>query len=943
MKSDINAQDIAAVEGRVLEILHGLLASLGAERAIKAVRGDVSLERGLGLGSLERVELWTRLEEAFGLDLPEETFAEAETPRDLVEAIVAGQRANKSRSAATSPTVVGQSLPLPESAGTLVEVLRWYAEAEPERPHIYLQQEKGDEQTITYGDLFRCAEAVAGGLDERGIGHGDRVAIMLPTGESFFRCFFGVLLAGGVPVPIYPPFRADRVEEYARRQAGILENAGARMLITFREAGALARLLRPLVPTLTSVVIPQELTRPGTPFVGPDIDFDDPALIQYTSGSTGEPKGVLLLHRNLLANIRTLGQALKIRPDDVVVSWLPLYHDMGLIGAWLTALYFGFPAVILSPLSFLSRPERWLWAIHAHRATLSPAPNFAYELCARRVSEAALEGLDLSSWRVALNGAEPVSPDTVARFTERFGGYGFKPEAMLPVYGLAESSVALVFPPVGREPFVDCIARKPFESDGRAEAASPSERSPLRFVSVGRPLPGHQVRIVDEEGQPVPERCQGRLHFRGPSSMVGYYGRPEATRAVMRDGWIDSGDLAYSADEELFVTGRHKDLIIKAGRNLYPQEIEEVAGEVEGVRKGCVAAFGVPDPLLGTERIVVVAETREGDAHRREEIQRQIAEQVVSVLEVPPDIILLVPPGTVSKTSSGKIRRSACREAYLQGKLEKHRRAASVQIARLWLQGLGPRLRRLGRQAVFAAYGLYLALAILATALPVWGLLALLPQGRSSARLVRGWARLILFLSGCPLTVEGFISPAKSRPLVFVANHASYIDAVVLIAALPADIRFVGKREILRWPAVGTALRKAGHLAVEREETARAVSEAQRIEEVLRDGFSLAFFPEGTFTAAAGLRPFRLGAFKIASATGRPICPVTIRGTRRFLPDRAWLPRWSRFHVVFGPLLKPQGTTWEEAVRLRDKAREEISRHCGEPRLELMDASVPRG
>lgn len=941
IKQDVEPQDFAAVEGRVLDILRGLLADLGAQRALQAIRAEASLERELGLDSLARVELWVRLEEAFGIKLPEEAFAKAETPHDLVEAIVAGQGI-RIGPAVASPPVVGQTLPLPESAETLGEVLRRHAEADPERPHIYLQREEGGERVMTYRDLLLGATAIAGGLGERGIGRGDRVALMLPTSEDFFCSFFGVLLVGGVPVPIYPPFRADRVEEYAQRQASILDNAGARLLVTFREAGALARLLPPLVSTLTAVATPQDLARPDRPLMVYDLASDDPALIQYTSGSTGDPKGVLLLHRNLLANIRALGHALEVRPGDLVVSWLPLYHDMGLIGAWLTSLYFGIPVAILSPLAFLSRPERWLWTIHTHRATLSPAPNFAFELCARRVSEAALEGLDLSSWRVALNGAEPVSPDTVEHFVERFGRYGFRPEAMLPVYGLAESSVALAFPPLGRGPRVDRIAREPFERHGRAELAPPSERSPLRFVSVGRPLPGHEVQIVDEEGRPVPDRCQGCLEFRGPSSMAGYYGRPEATRAVMRNGWIDSGDLAYWSDGELFITGRRKDLIIKAGRNLYPQEVEEIAGDVEGVRKGCVAAFGLFDLQLGTERIVVVAETREGQASRREELQRQVVEQVASALGVPPEIVLLVPPGVVPKTSSGKIRRSACRELYLRGELEKPRRAAVVQLAQVWLWGLGPRLGRGSRQAARLLYGFYLGLVILTTALPLWGLLVLLPPGRCPARLVRGWARLMRHLSGCPLTVEGAIPAAESTPLIFVANHASYVDAIVLMAALPPGVRFVAKRELLDWPAVGVAVRKAGHLAVEREEAARAVSDIRRIEEVLRSGSSVVFFSEGTLAPAVGLRPFKLGAFRLATVTGRPICPVAICGTRRFLPDRVWLPRWSRFHLVFGPLFQPQEDTWQEAVRLRDRVRDEIGRYSGEPLLELTDASVPR-
>src|SRR5439155_5874926 len=246
------------------------------------------------------------------------------------------------------------------------------------------------------------------------------------------------------------------------------------------------------------------------------------------------------------------------------------------IASWLCSLYFGFPITILSPLDFLSRPERWLWAIHNYRATLSAAPNFAYELCVRKIDRSALEGLDLSCWRAAFNGAEPVNPDTLTRFSQRFEPYGFRPETLLPVYGLAESSVALTAPPLGRVPRVDWVDRTAFEQNQQAEPWNSSNRPALRFVSVGLPLPGHEVRVVNDQDNPVAERQQGRIQFRGPSTMAGYFRNPAATQQVFLEGWLDTGDLGYQAEGELFITSRLKDIIIKGGRNLYPQEVEEV-------------------------------------------------------------------------------------------------------------------------------------------------------------------------------------------------------------------------------------------------------------------------------------------------------------------------------------------------------------------------------
>ena len=409
--------------------------------------------------------------------------------------------------------------------------------------------------------------------------------------------------------------------------------------------------------SLRHVTIAASLAQERALLTPPRLRGEDAALIQYTSGSTGEPKGVLLSHANVLANIRAIGQAIAIRPDDVAVSWLPLYHDMGLIGSWLGALYFGIPIAMLSPLAFLSRPARWLRAIQAHGGTISAAPNFAFDLCVRKIGDDELQGLDLGTWRLAMNGSESVSADTIERFTGRFSAYGFRPEAMCPVYGLAEASVALTMSPPERAPRIDTIARGPFQEHGDALLASPEDSSPLRFVSCGFPLPEHEVQIVDGAGRPLGDRRQGRIVFRGPSVTSGYFRNPAATRAALQDGWMDSGDLGYRADGELFITGRRKDLIKKAGRNLYPQEVEEIVGAIPGIRKGCVAAFGVPDPAIGTERLVVIAESRETERPARHRLTMAVMDGVVAALGLPPDVVVIAEPRSVLKTSSGKIRR----------------------------------------------------------------------------------------------------------------------------------------------------------------------------------------------------------------------------------------------------------------------------------------------
>jgi 1-acyl-sn-glycerol-3-phosphate acyltransferase len=930
----------AAIQEKVLEVVRALAAETGGSRAARAASPEASLERDLGLGSLERVELLLRLEAAFGRRLGESALA-IDTPAGLAHALAdesadAPVFCGAPESAALAPAAV-----LP-AARTVHEALWTRAQAEPSRPHVYLREEDGAEHVVTYGRLLSAAAAVAGGLRERGIRHGDTVALMLPTGFDFLRAFQGILIAGAVPVPIYPPVRLDRLEEYARRQGAILANAEVRALVTVDRARGIASLLGSAVPSLTRVTTADELASLGASWSEPAGRGGDAAFIQYTSGSTGAPKGVLLTHDNLLANIRAITAGLRASPSDVGVSWLPLYHDMGLIGSWLFCMSAGIPLDLLSPLAFLSRPERWLWTIHRRRGTLSPAPNFAYELCLRRIPDKALEGLDLSSWRCALNGAEPVSVDTLERFARRFAPYGFRREAMMPVYGLAENSVALAMPPPGRGPRLARIARDPFERERRAVPAAADERS-LAFVSVGDALPEHEVRIVDDRGAPLPDGRVGRLAFRGPSMMGGYYRQPDATAAVtLEGGWLDSGDLAFRLDGELHIAGRRKDIIIKAGRNFVPQEIEEVVAAVEGIRKGCVVALGIANPTLGTESLVVVAETRVREPEARDRLAAAVTERVSAALGVPPDQVALVPPGVVPKTSSGKIRRAATRDLFLEGALGRRARSGRLTRARV-VAGAAAAVarRRLDAlpRALYAAYLSALAVPVVAV---LWPVAVAWPGRRAAALCGRLGARWMLRLGGIRVSVEGLENLPRAGALVLASNHASYVDVPVLMASLPADFRFVAKKEVLRWPLVGRFVRKAGHLTVDRFDVQQGVADAAGVARALGAGQAVLFFPEGTFTPAAGMRPFRLGAFKAAAEAGVPVVPIAVQGTRRVLRGGSALPRPGRARVWIGAPLRPEGEGWRAVVALRDRTADAIAVRCGEPRLDLVAGGPPR-
>ncbi len=890
---------------------------------------DTRLESELGLDSLGRSELLCRLERAWGAALPDEALLAA-TGRDLLRLVrTAGDRG--APDGARAP-IAGPADGEPDGAGTLLAALDWHVERHPQRVHIHVYGPDDRPEPIDYQGLALGAARVAGRLMREGLSRGDTVALMLPTGLEYFCGFYGILTAGGIPVPIYPPARLDQIEDHLRRHARILENAGTVFLITVPEGRTAARLLRALVGPLRAVLtlegLDAEPPLTGRARPGPA----DIAFLQYTSGSTGDPKGVILSHADLLANIRAMGTAIGVRPDDRFVSWLPLYHDMGLIGAWLSSLYYGLPLVSLSPLAFLARPLRWLKAIQDHRGTLSAAPNFAYELCLSRISDQELAGLDLSSWRWAFNGAEPVSPDTLRRFAERFAPCGLRPEALAPVYGLAESAVGLAFPPPDRGPLIDRIDRGLLARSGEAVQLSCEGPGTLEVVACGRPLPGYRVRAIDAGGRALPERREGLLEFQGPSATRGYYRNPAATAALIRDGWHNTGDRAYLADGEIYLTGRVKDLIIRGGRNLYPYELEQAVGALPGVRKGCVAAFAAADPLHGSERLVLVAETRERDPARRAELMRTVRECTLEILDLPPDEIVLAPPRSVLKTSSGKLRRAATRELYLSGRLESGAPGPIRQILRIGASGLWAAALRALRglpQTLYAGYawGLFLAIGPC-----VWLAVATLPWPAWRWNAVRGGIGLLRRLACVRLAVEGRERvPPPGQPFVLVANHQSYLDALVLIEAVGRPLGFVAKQELAANPLVRILLSRTGTLFVERFDRQRSAGELERLTAALGQGDTLALFPEGTFREEPGLLPFRTGAFLAAARSSVPVLPVALRGTRDLMLGARFFPHPGRATLVIGQPLVASGGDWQAAVRLREEARAFIARHCGDP------------
>jgi 1-acyl-sn-glycerol-3-phosphate acyltransferase len=914
-----------------------LAAQLAAEidpgrRNLRVVL-DSSLERDLGFDSLTKVELLSRLEKSSGVALGETILIGAETIRDLVRALAQGAAHGRTIADRRGMSVERDEhqAGIADQAQTLVEMLRLQTERAPDQTHLLLYGADEEPVSVSHRTLLDQATTVAAGLQGLDLQPGTSVALMLPTGLDYFFSFFGVLLAGAVPVPLYPPLRPSQFEDHLRRHRHILNNCQAQLLITVAEARPLARFLKAQVATLRRIVTIEELQASGAAFTPVPASPEDTAFLQYTSGSTGIPKGVILSHANLLTNIRAMGRATGANPQDIFVSWLPLYHDMGLIGAWLGSLYHGCQLVVMSPLTFLVHPERWLWAIHRHRGTLSAAPNFGYELCLNKVEPHQVQGLDLSSWRLAFNGAEPVSPETITRFIDRFAPYGFRPEAMAPVYGLAESTVGLAFPPVGRVPLIDRVQRLPLLERGLALPAEPEDVNPLRIVGCGRVLPGHQLRVVDANDHELPERQVGRLQFCGPSATSGYCRSPKQTEALFHGQWLDTGDLAYLAGQELLLTSRVKDIIIRGGRNISPYELEEAIGEIPGVRKGCVAVFGSTDPASGTEKLVVLAESRSLDPDLVTGLREQIVSRAVDILGMPPDEVVLAPPHTVLKTSSGKIRREASRELYEQGRIGRQPRAVWWQLVRLTGSGLVQQMHQSLRSAGSTLYAGYCWFLFGLVALCAWPMVLLLPSARGRWRVARSAARLLARCTGSRIVVHGLEHLQSANPLILVANHQSYLDSLMLMAALPLPFSFVAKAELERHAVLRYALRRLGVVFVERFDFKQALGDARRLKELATSGQSLCFFVEGTIRRMPGLYPFHMGAFLVAADTNREVVPITIRGTRAKLRSESWFPRPGQVHLFIGPRLQGEGPGWESALALRNRARQQMLLHCGEP------------
>lgn len=526
------------------------------------------------------------------------------------------------------------------------------------------QDARGEETECSYAQMEVRTAGRAARMQELGLEQGDRIGLILHEPEDFILTFLAALRIGVVPVPLYPPLSFGSLDAYAERTTAVLSDARTKVLVGSNRLEAVLAPIVEAIDSLEHLVLADALHgATGTPRY-PDIQPEDLAFLQYTSGSTAMPKGVKVTQASLVANARAIVlQRIHLDParNDVGVSWLPLYHDMGLIGFVIAPMYFGVKVVFIPTMRFIKRPSVWLETIHRHRGTASFAPNFAFDVATRRVKEDDLARWDLSCLRTLGCGAEPIRPDTMRRFYETFSKCGLPDTAISPAYGMAEATLAIALKQE-ETPMQTLLSDSETFAESGTVVPPIDGRPTLEHVACGLPFSDHEVAVFGPDDQPVAEGTEGELCTRGPSITDGYFERPEATASAFRDGWLHTGDLGFMKDGQVYVTGRMKDLIIVNGRNIHPQAIEWSIAGLDGVRSGNVVAFSVPSPT--GEAVVVAIETKLEDHtelidEARRTIQRELSLAVADVV--------CLRPGTITKTSSGKLQRRRTHNRYLKG------------------------------------------------------------------------------------------------------------------------------------------------------------------------------------------------------------------------------------------------------------------------------------
>jgi fatty-acyl-CoA synthase len=563
----------------------------------------------------------------------------------------------------------GRSAPALPAADTLIHALDWWATHDPDRTACHLIEFSGHTSSFSASQLMTAARRTAAALRQRGVIAGDRVVLCMETIEGVLTSFLACMVLGAIPSISDTPFGNQDTGTWQSKLSARLRLVNARWAIAEERTEVLVS----GSGHNATVLLRADLVGQDEP-IELSAAPDQPGFIQFTSGTVTSGRAICLSHRAVMENLRAIVDRGDFLSSDLLVSWLPLYHDLGLVANLLVSLALGIPIVQMSPLTFLMRPARWLWAIHYFRGTTVCSPNFAYEMCVRRVKDEEIAGLDVSSLRNVYNCAEFVHADTLRRFNQRFAAHGFDDDAWRPSYGMAEIVVGATVR-VHTQPIrIDQISRRELGLSGRAIPVDAEHPDAMEVVSCGPVFRGYELRIVDDDGNDLPERVEGEIVLKGPSLFDGYVGDDHATAEVLQQGWLFTGDLGYRVGDELYICGRKKDLIVRAGENQHPYLLERAVAQVKGVRPS-VAALGIEDAVLGTQALVVVFETRITEAEQLHALCREVRTTLGRSFGLRPDRIVPVAPGAIPKTTSGKIRRRAL-PALLDG-IDKLRQAAA--------------------------------------------------------------------------------------------------------------------------------------------------------------------------------------------------------------------------------------------------------------------------